>query len=252
MKTNISFKKNVSTLAFTVAIVTTSLIGAIAQANAGNSSGGGGGAVISADGKATLLDLVEPIEHRYFDPRNFVSQTLRLGLGYSWELIVAAGCKPGVPNPAPAANFCNSFAKYIHVTLGAPSGQSDFDWAVTAPKELIWIFTSEPLEQLKDEGLIRNVDPTTLIQVAVQKDGIVVVHEPTFNKMDQRSKDALFMHETLVRIVSETNLKLIKEQGTASIRKFNKMFIERYFGGFIPDEVYQKAFADLHIPSLIK
>jgi hypothetical protein len=103
---------------------------------------------------------------------------------------------------------------------------------------------------LTDEGLIRDIDSKSLVQVAVQRDGVVVVHRPTYEKMDPKSRNALYVHEAFVRLVSQVNPKLIQEQGTAPIRKFNKLLFEHlYQTHFIPAKVLRDAFKELGIPN---
>lgn len=95
---------------------------------------------------------------------------------------------------------------------------------------LKWFFTTVDLEDIKDEGAIRMEDPTSKKQVAIQKDGVVVINETEFKKMDDRSKTALLFHERVIYAVVNLNPQLIKNQGTAPIRTFVRRIIREIDG----------------------
>ena len=87
---------------------------------------------------------------------------------------------------------------------------------------LKWAFTDVELERLHDEGLISLENENTLKQVAVQKDGLVVVNRKEFNMLDSDSKKALFIHEAVLRSVLVLKPSDIQQNGTAHVRKYTR------------------------------
>jgi hypothetical protein len=92
-------------------------------------------------------------------------------------------------------------------------------------KPLKWAFTSAPLEDVNDEGAIRIQNPQTKRQLAIQKDGLVIISQTEFDLLDNVSKAALKLHEDTICAIKAMNPSVIDLQGTAPIRYFVREFV---------------------------
>jgi hypothetical protein len=154
--------------------------------SAGGHDGNGGDAVVK-NGQVSLLDLVEQ-EYKIFNPAK---------LGGSAR------------SPSRYISLRNAYGFFISKVGRVP----------VFPKELTWAFTNQPLEDIKDEGLIRTTLPRKLAQVAIQKDGFVLVYEPLFNAMDDHNQDSLILHETLITTALRNHISLKSAIGTSPLRE---------------------------------
>jgi hypothetical protein len=93
-------------------------------------------------------------------------------------------------------------------------------------KALLWAFTDIDLEELNDEGVIHLDDIATKKQVAIQKNNLVVISRQEFNKLDNESKDALFVHESVLYTVLKLNPKIIAEKGTEPVRTYVRQLVK--------------------------
>lgn len=117
--------------------------------------------------------------------------------------------------------------------------------------EIIWMMTDKELEEIPDEGTIRLPDSSGKKQVAIQKNGVVLIYRPIFEKMDERNKAALILHELLLFAQMHGGANDLLKNGTAGVRKvvydlFNEFYVE------IPAIAFEgfcgwngKAFSDL-------
>jgi hypothetical protein len=154
--------------------------------SAGGHDGNGGDAVVK-NGQVSLLDLVEQ-QYKIFNP-------VKLG---------------GTARSASRfISLRNAYGFFISKVGRVP----------VFPKELTWAFTNQPLEDIKDEGLIRTTLPGKLAQVAIQKDGFVLVYEPLFNAMDNHNQDSLVFHETLIATALRNHISLKSAIGTSPLRE---------------------------------
>lgn len=97
--------------------------------------------------------------------------------------------------------------------------------------EIIWMMTDKELEEIPDEGTIRLPDGTSKKQVAIQKNGVVLIYRPIFEKMDERNKAALVLHELLLFAQMHGGAKDLLKNGTAGVRKvvydlFHEFYME--------------------------
>lgn len=218
----------------------------------GSMVGGGGNAIADSSGKISLLDLVES-DDKYLNSMQILNEGIfsnKLSMRTE-ETLYLAVTDPASPFKEGSTARRHSFLSYIYKTFGKRTSVQDYNlnWKFQ-PIPLMWILTDKSLASLNDQGEMEDIDPETLIQIAVQRDGIVLIDQPNFYLMDSKSQNALLMHEALIRLVSETNPDLIAKKGTAPIRKFNKLLIDRIYGAFVPDAALQKAFNELGIPEL--
>ncbi len=226
----------------------------------GGDGSGGADSALDKKGQKRLLDLIEQDELDYFshlfdaNQKSIREKLTRLYYVYFRENL--AGINP-------IFNYCTDLPyKYWQVTgnhtmfvsvflkaygLGEPF-QDDFTvcpHSSGAPgnfrtygrfdlryvqdfKTLKWAFTDLPLESIHDEGEIRISRPESKKQLAIQKDGLVVIQRQEFNELDNESKAALFTHEALLYTVSVLNPDLIQQQGTSLIRTYNRRLL-RFF-----------------------
>jgi hypothetical protein len=95
---------------------------------------------------------------------------------------------------------------------------------------LKWYFTTKDLKDIGDEGVLKIQDPSTKKQVAAQQNGIVVINEVEFKKLDGRNKAALLLHEMAIYAVVNLNPKLLQEKGTEPVRTFIRRVIRQIDG----------------------
>ncbi|RYZ86846.1 MAG: hypothetical protein EOP06_13745 [Proteobacteria bacterium] len=216
----------------------------------GNEGGGGGDAVASGV-EWTLLDLMEPMSANYFSPlsiyqsadeHKFIGPSLdmigmRCGFqadlkGQQKEVAKQYGLKFSGVFGSPSGRVLKASLQFIIDASIADNGDyggvTKFNDDVAKAKarfarefgeRLIWIGTNKPLENVEDEGVVRLTDPVTKQQLAIQKDGVVLVYLPIFNRLDGRNRAALVLHEALLRYVLVKSPALHAKFGTAKIRE---------------------------------
>lgn len=118
---------------------------------------------------------------------------------------------------------CFSKLNNLHAYLGKIN-RKDVSQNLTARLQkngrvLRWMLVDFPLENLNDEGFISLLDPTTKRQVAIQKDGVVIIQRQEYAELDNESKAALFLHESVLFAVLTMNPDIVQNNGTAPIRK---------------------------------
>ncbi len=188
------------------------------------SKGGGGGDAVKVGQSWGLLDLNEQLPFKYFNP-------LADGI---WKNAAHAEAE----NAVNAAMLCTgelplgSDIPKIYRALGYvleadlfdsqltrriyPDAQIRIKSATGGP--LVWVRTDTPLTEIPDEGIIRLIEPATKQQVAVQKDGVVMVYGPIFDKLNAKNKAALVLHEEILHIVLASGSRQIRTHGTQKIR----------------------------------
>lgn len=180
---------------------------------------GGGDAVEEARGW-TLLDLAEKMDINYIQPITGIEQEQ----AFNVALENAYRCGVSIHIDAPGYHGLKFNLRDVlkQVAVGNSVPLTDVGlWAFAyhGLQQLVWIGTETPLEEISDEGVIRDVDPKTKKQVAIQLNGVVMVYMPIFRKMDYRSRAALVMHESLLRIVLSKFPHHYAKHGTSKIRK---------------------------------
>ena len=190
---------------------------------------GGGDAVVAADGSVKLLDLEESDQIAYFEPQSesyfkdsnnkfSVENILRIDDRYE-----GSGCHGKLPW------ILNSSEKYPSVYP-------------VAPNHLTWAFSDVPLEKLRDEGQIKYRGDGQIQQVAIQykNENIVVVYRPLFEKMDDKNKSALILHEGFVRMALDLAEDQLQAKGTSPIRNYNRLLF-LFADGKAPTDVVKLA-----------
>jgi hypothetical protein len=167
----------------------------------GGADTGGGDAVTSPTGQRSLLDLVEKdsdlqpfvfeaakYEDRFGYLIDRIGQGDTLNIGSVLDLIPRSVMSP--------LSFC------LHESAG-----------------LRWAFTKAPLEEIRDEGIVRYSNIGSKHQLAIQKDNLVLVNSDEFAALDDMSKAALKFHEGLFCAAKVFNPYLHSQKGTEVIRK---------------------------------
>ena len=232
----------------------------IKQIRGGDGSGGGDSAEDSK-GQRRLLDLIEQDELDYFthlyDPNQDAIRKYLVRLLYVYfgrDIETANGNKvfghcPEIPYKYWHATGGNgTFVEVLLKAYGLEYAKVEFNSSnfgfcpqfssprekftlgsfATNTKVLKWAFTDLPLESINDEGEIRISKPDSKKQLAIQKDGLVVINRAEFNTLDDESKAALFTHEALLYTVSVLNPDLIQKDGTRLVRFYNRKLL-RFF-----------------------
>lgn len=174
---------------------------------------GGGGDAVPVKGKWTLLDLAESSE--YFNPTDGYDALEVRGWFEIEYLRNAESCMATSLDD-------NGWTVKIHELFAGASGTaSGFDLSSFGRPNgrLKWKKTNTPLENIKDEGQIRYIDPASKRQVAIQKNGIVTVYSPIYDLMDSANRAALVLHETILFIVLNFNESEYQQHGTENIRR---------------------------------
>jgi hypothetical protein len=208
---------------------------------------GGGDAVQDAQGKWTLLDLAEKRAHAYFNPladfefgNHILGYTVAVDAKCLANILPAMNLQPDheqlpidpdyLPQPTTfsALHYILTGELLFKWTGNGPLYTDSMSKARKAYQELLglpltWIGTTDPLEDIPDEGLIRLTDPSTKKQVAIQQGGVVLVYMPIYNSFDRKSQEALIMHETLLRLMLLTNPNEYQLHGTSNLRELNQM-----------------------------
>jgi hypothetical protein len=176
--------------------------------------------------------------------------------------IYTDGNRPiGGPTVVEALAFTEFFRRALGISQWHPyfdlGEAKNWSWALAKPVALVWKFTDTPLEEIEDEGVVHLFqDQEQKVQLAVQKDGVVLVHEPTFNQLDDWSKVGMVTHEALIYIQLVGNPRELTTVGTANIRRFNRLLLDqakadarRKLSG-IPKSAFQNAYSALRLPKL--
>lgn len=198
----------------------------------------------------------------------YIISTPQEELGYAPSVINAIpGCQANGFSTEKCLTPANSVSLYFQVLLGGVPSTYEIPWDINrkyvglsieidkfrwnkkAPQPLIFQLVNEPLEQIKDEGYIRNVDPKFMVQVAAQKDGVVLIYWPVFAKMDKENQAGLFIHEALVGLLLNTNPKHLIQHGTSKIRAYNSLLRLTWKEEFVPLNVLKEKFKELQVPS---
>jgi hypothetical protein len=205
----------------------------------GGETGGGGDVIANPKGGKSLLDLMESDDLQFF---SFEFYNYDVGLLHAfYEEILGYDIHDGASDfkSRPISLIFQSYQPFVSVTtnlspifntaVGRCSGflsnrhpDGDFLYPV---KPLRWAFTQHELEDLHDEGIIRVTNPATKKQVAIQKYDLVVINKNEFNSMDNESKAALKLHESVLCATKALNPELLQSEGTAPIRYFVRQFV---------------------------
>jgi len=114
------------------------------------------------------------------------------------------------------------------------------------PHAMAWILTSKSLENIQDEGIIATPIEGELKQVAVQKDGVVLIQKNLFEAMDEHNQKALFLHEVLIRTALLIGYDLETNLGTSPLRKIIAFIMQ---SGSFPEEYLRNILNQLPIKS---
>jgi len=245
----------------------------------------GGGSSVALNGKRKLLDLAETDELNYFEPKDnygagyFITSGMTTLLTHTFSISCPElhNEMQGMTNERFIKIFMTAYGldrlqahgvgmQWCQYMVGAKFAYKkagwDADLIILAKKSnlppikpLRWAYVDYDLETINDSGLIRVENPQTKKQVAIQKDGLVVINRIEFEKMDGESKTALFVHEAALYATKLLNPALIDSQGTAPVRAYVRSLVH-YFKNWDyqkPDEKYpaeavREAFAALGIP----
>lgn len=206
-------------------IISLLLISSLAHAvgGGGQEGNGGGGVQEVGSGKNTLLDLAEqedmvPVEFhpdREFDSelftevfqfRTYVSPKLQ------YAMVIASQVRRRAPIFIDAGDF--------------PPGWQ-LDHGILKP---LWppsfYFTQKELKDVPDEGTIRVGSPYSKVQIGMQKDGVILINEPAFKKLDDRNKTAFLLHEYVLFATLQYNPQILKDKGTEPIRTYVRRIIQ--------------------------
>lgn len=210
----------------------------------GTVDGGGGNSVTNPKtGEAILLDLAENIDKEPFE-FNIRDKVLKLDQEQTEELKQAAFQKWAHYQNIHTYDYMKkligddeeffiwaldtSLRTNQEITSGYLS-QSVYDIHINAyelkDKQIVtnvrYALTDNTLNDVGDTGLMKISNPETKKQLAVQDgNGFVLINKDEFNKLDANSKIALKIHESILYLMLKFNPQLIKEKGTAPIRKF--------------------------------
>lgn len=233
--------------------------------SAGGHDGNGGVTATDENGKRRLLDLIEKDELIYFFPDSIV-QSLKYDkysfAGLIYQLLTLAGRYeaaqklPAVYNykkddfllgePTFAFNFISAIDARNNLMNHDPKLWATFNINIAEP--LQWAFVDSELEKINDEGVVRIENPNTRKQVAIQKDGLVVISRTEFNLLDENSKVALFLHEAVLRAVLLTNPQNIIDNGTENVRTYTRrLFNYMQSPSTTPGRSTRQAYEDFRI-----
>lgn len=115
---------------------------------------------------------------------------------------------------------------------------------LASPHSMTWILTSKSLENIQDEGIIVTPIEGELRQVAVQKDGVVLIQKNLFEAMDEHNQKALFLHEILIRTALLIGYDLETNLGTSPLRKVIAFIMQ---SGSFPEEYLRNILNQLPI-----
>lgn len=240
----------------------------------------GGGDGILQDGNWSLLDLTEKYDATYYFPQkqtyftDYVADRMsfianRCAFPMAYLLRMQEGMLAKIydiymqrtrsMDPIDERIVFPSENMYLHrqpLNRSLPKTNETFNgisvsYTSLTAGEIIWMMTDKELEEIPDEGTIRLPDGASKKQVAIQKNGVVLIYRPIFEKMDERNKAALILHELLLFAQMHGGAKDLLKNGTAGVRKVvYDLFHEDY--AEIPEVAFDgfcgwsgKAFSDL-------
>lgn len=210
---------------------------------------GGGGVSADENGKRKLLDLIERDELEYFLPEtvlkkdsegsyeNFSPLYVMMTYYARWAVeFQDLNCKkmptfPPHPTWGGNAFLLTVSQSYLpgffdpNMNCDANSAKNQMDFIYQSLKikpvtQLRWAFTENNLENLNDEGIIHIDNPKSKRQLAIQKGSLVVINKKEFMLLDEESKQALFLHECVLRAVLLLNPQHIEKHGTEYVRAY--------------------------------
>lgn len=191
-------------------------------ANAFAEREGGGGDVFVRGNQVTLLDLAE-IDARDVD---FFNPTLFTGKGALDNLILDVGSYCSSDLGAFLLRSMYSDYDFIETSMSGMFAviSSNTRTAAFAHKPLTWIYTENDLSEIADEGVISlNLEDGNKKQLAIQKDGVVVVNKVLSQRLDQKSKVAFPVHEGLIRAMTVFHPQYLQQNGTQDIRRLVRL-----------------------------
>jgi hypothetical protein len=209
------------------------------QAHAGRESGGGDSAAYQNGGR-TLLDLLEKDNLNYFLPDTVLPE-LKPGtypfpansVSYLMFMVIAYEGKHNYPSKNIDDNNIADPTFFFHLLSTLDSRKEmlnySFDlnqFGIVLPGPLRWAFTDSDLENIQDEGILRIPNPETKRQLAIQKDGLVVINKKEFYLLDKDGKVGLFFHEAVLRTLLLLNPKHIEENGTENVRTYTRRLLK--------------------------
>lgn len=212
----------------------------------GTNSGGGGASAEDSNGQRRLLDLIEQDELTYFFPDEELKKTNPNFIPLTWLLERSL-------NSYEKIREGRTWKHKENEDIGDPSFLFNIMYAIDAQftgmslksrqlllnryniplaQPLKWAFTDEDLGKLNDEGLISIENEATKRQVAVQKDGFVLINRQEYQSMDADSQYVLFFHESVLRAVLLLNPGHIESHGTQYVRAYTRQlfrYLVRYY-----------------------
>lgn len=203
---------------------------------------GGDGVLDSNTGKIALLDFIESSDltnKEYFHP----------GVSFGPIGLNTTEGMPYAPKVLEAKHYLGDLfsLKFYNACKGKSTLYGDayvlmsleVDHGLNPTKPLIWIFTNKKLSEIDDEGAVRYLDSNkSKSQIAIQKDGIVIIHKPSYIKMDAINRAGLIMHELLIAMILHKNKDYFMERSTENLREFNKiLFTWAFSEKYIPTQV---------------
>lgn len=99
--------------------------------------------------------------------------------------------------------------------------ESKVETTPVQPSDLIWVLTNDDLRKLSDQGVIEYQfkQGEKLEQLAIQKDGTVLIRKDLFENMEPKDQEAFLIHELLIATALSKNLDLYGQLGTRPIRE---------------------------------
>ena len=207
---------------------------------AGTESSGGGVSADDPNGRRRLLDLIEKDKLDYFLPSaempwpydHGIPEGLKnLVIRYEYLRNIKYNGNGSEDSDIGGPEFILSVMMALNpkgVMKDArffEKGQPGEIYQIRPVAPIKWAFTDEPLESLNDEGIIRIENPNTKRQLAIQKNGMVVVNRKEFESIDDESKAGLFIHESVLRAVLLLNPQEIATHGTENVRTYTRRFL---------------------------
>lgn len=234
-----------------------------AVANAGEWQDRGGGDAVLNDGKWSLLDLVEQYDASYYFPQSqpyFASEIMnRLALTANrcaypfsalmatqtgimdrwWDLFFRLPIDRQDKRTTMPDERYDTYPLNTSLPLPGQSNRIVYRTLKFEPSEILWLLTDKELEEIPDEGTIRlPAEIPYKKQLGVQKNGVVFIYRPVFEKLDDRNKAAFIMHELLLFAAMHGGASHLQKHGTSDIRKlvytlFNSDFKE------LPQQIFE-------------
>jgi hypothetical protein len=240
-----------------------------------NSGGGGDSAFDKNEGTRKLLDLIERDDLDYFLPEKVLKKIsssykvskvyeLLLRLGRASSGIKYQGCSKNPTIDRTKMSMYGSPKFLVTLSLSYDgsilNNSIDGNWCLETDNDRIlasvfssleikpvttlrWAFTDETLEEINDEGVIKIQNPESKKQLAIQKDNFVLINKKEFMRLDDESKEALFLHESVLHSVLLLNPKHVKDHGTQFIRNYVRQLLKFYKNyDTVPEYIVSDAF----------